>query len=113
MLHKRAPSVRPRSVVALSLAMGELATNAVKYGSLSTPDGTVEVVWRVEADRFYLVWREAAGPPVFIPSRSGFGSLLIRSLATELNGCVNLDYRLEGLVCEIEASLEAISEKQV
>ncbi|MDO9384303.1 MAG: HWE histidine kinase domain-containing protein [Hyphomicrobiaceae bacterium] len=102
--------VRARSVVALSLALSELATNAAKYGSLSNPSGSVDVEWATAGDRFQLVWRETGGPLVLPPSRTGFGSLLIRSLATEFNGCVELDHRPEGVVCVIESSLKTISE---
>lgn len=104
--------VRPRSVVTLSLAISELATNAIKYGSLGKSDGTVDVHWQVDGDRFRFEWRELGGPPVLKPVRTGFGTRLIRNLATELNGTANLDYRPEGFVCEIEASNDAVFEEQ-
>jgi PAS domain S-box-containing protein len=92
--------IRPRSV----------ATNASKYGALSNANGRVEVAWGVQADDFSFVWRETGGPAISPPSRSGFGSKLIRSLAVELRGNVALDYRPEGLVCEITANAEVVSE---
>lgn len=101
--------VQPRSVVALSLSLGELATNAVKYGSLSNKDGVVEVSWRVTDDRFKLLWRERGGPKIQLPTRKGFGSRLITSLASELGGKVSLDYPSDGVVCEIDAGMDAVA----
>jgi PAS domain S-box-containing protein len=96
----------PKTAVALGLAMHELATNAVKYGALSRPAGRVEVRWTTDAGRLSLTWRETGGPPVERPAQRGFGArLLEQGLAEELRGQVRLDFRPEGLVCEVEASL--------
>lgn len=103
--------VKPRSVVALSLALNELATNAVKYGSLSIASGTVDVIWHVHDNRFYLIWREQGGPPVLTPAKTGFGSRLIQNLANEFGGTIKLDYQPAGVVCEIETGLQSISEE--
>lgn len=102
--------VRPRSVVALSLALGELATNAVKYGSLSNAEGMVDVGWKLERDRFVLIWSEHGGPAVQAPSRTGFGSRLIKNLASELSADVSLEYLAQGVVCKIEASRDVVME---
>jgi len=101
-----AVDLEPKTAVALALAMHELATNAVKYGALSTPLGRVEVRWVVEDGRLQLTWRETGGPPVSPAIRRGFGArLLEQGLSTELGGPVTLDFRLEGLVCRMEAAL--------
>lgn len=103
-------SVRPRSVVALSLALNELATNAMKYGALSNADGNVAIAWTIEGDRFLLTWTESGGPPVIVPDRKGFGSRLIeQNLAQEVGGRVDVDYAPGGVICRIDASLEAIT----
>gem|GEM_PF-305924 len=100
--------LQPKTAVSLALALHELATNAVKYGALSVPEGRVEVRWRVAGDRLNLVWRECGGPPVEAPTRRGFGTRMIeRGLATELGGEVRIDFRPTGLVCEIDAPLPA------
>ena len=96
-----------KAAVAFALAVHELCTNAAKYGSLSAPGGTVRVRWWLEpaakGPRLRLTWLEEGGPPVRPPSRRGFGSrLLERGLATELQGQVRLDFRREGLVCEMD-----------
>jgi PAS domain S-box-containing protein len=107
------PPVRltPRMALSLSMALHELATNAVKYGSLSTPAGHVRIDWTVTAGaggpRLALAWVEAGGPPVSQPTRRGFGSRLIeRGLASELSGEAHIDFRPDGVVCRIEAGLE-------
>jgi len=98
--------LEPKAAVALGLAMHELATNAVKYGALSTPAGRVAVRWTAEGGLLRLTWRETDGPPVSGPIQRGFGArLLEQGLAGELGGAVTLDFRLEGLVCMVEAAL--------
>lgn len=88
-----------RQTNSLAMAIHELATNAAKYGSLSTPEGTVVVSWRAVDGEVELSWQERGGPDVFPPSRIGFGTHMIRNaLQHELNASVVLDYEPEGLV---------------
>ncbi|WP_184716966.1 PAS domain-containing protein [Caulobacter sp.] len=108
------PTVRlsPKTALSLSMALHELATNAVKYGALSVPDGRVDITWtqipRPGAPRLELTWTERDGPPVTPPESRGFGSRLIeRGLAAELSGSADIDFRPDGVVCRIEALLEA------
>ena len=70
-------SLDPKAALSLSLLMHELATNAVKYGSLSVPDGIVEVNWRKQDAALVLTWTEKGGPPATPPERTGLGSRLI------------------------------------
>lgn len=90
----------------MSMAIHELATNASKYGGLSTEQGTLAVTWSL-ADGGCLVldWAEAGGPAVCPPSREGFGSRLIRQLARQLGGEVAFDWRPEGLAARMNVSL--------
>lgn len=104
------PHVRiaPKTALSLALALHELATNAFKYGALSTDEGQVRVNWTVAgaagAIRLHLTWAESGGPPVAQPERRGFGvRLLERALAVDLEGQVRLRFEPAGLVCEIEA----------
>jgi PAS domain S-box-containing protein len=95
-----------RQVVPMTLMLHELATNAAKYGALSTPTGRLAVAWTVEVAghgrTVRLRWREVGGPEVRPPRGKGFGTALIeRSMAYELDGEVRLDYRPEGLCCEL------------
>ena len=93
----------PRLALSIAMALHELGTNAVKYGSLSQEGGTVKITWSVvkEAEtRLLLRWSENGGPPVTQPTRTGFGSRLIeRSLARELAGEVQLLFEPTGVVC--------------
>ena len=84
---------------AIGLALHELATNAGKYGALSTDEGRVDVSWQSEGDVFAMSWIEGDGPPVQPPKRRGFGSTVIDSmtkLATD--GEVQLDYAPSGVM---------------
>jgi signal transduction histidine kinase/CheY-like chemotaxis protein len=100
--------LRPKAALALSMALHELATNAVKYGALSNGTGQVEVTW-TNGDQFQLRWVEAGGPPVMMPSRRGFGSRLIeQGLSHELGGRADLMFESGGVVCVIRAPLDEI-----
>lgn len=101
--------VGPKCAVAFSMAVHELATNAIKYGALSAEAGRVDIAWSAVDDRFRWQWREHDGPPVVTPARTGFGSRMIeRALALQLSGKVAIDYPRSGLVCTIEAPLAAM-----
>lgn len=100
----------PTQAVALSLALHELATNALKYGALSVPDGKVEVSWTAEDSEIRFCWRECDGPVVGKPIRSGFGTrLLERGVAAEFGGNVSIVFAPGGLRCEIVAPVPASS----
>jgi PAS domain S-box-containing protein len=114
-IHIRGPQVQvsPRAALALSMALHELATNAVKYGALSNAAGEVSIGWTFDAPAkaLKLVWSEQGGPPVEPPRRRGFGTRLIeRSLAAELGGGVIIDFAPTGVVCAIEAVIDETSE---
>jgi two-component sensor histidine kinase len=99
----------PKSAVAVSMATHELCTNAIKYGALSSESGHVDVTWRVDGGRLNWQWRERGGPPVAEPTRKGFGSRMIeRALALQLSGTVAIRYDPAGLICTIDAPLDAI-----
>ena len=84
---------------AIGLTLHELATNAGKYGALSTDAGRVDVSWECEGDVFTMGWTERDGPPVRPPERKGFGSTVIDSMAKlATDGKVQLDYAPSGLV---------------
>ena len=102
------PEVRlsPKTAVSLSMALHELATNAVKYGALSGETGEVSVSWFKQGRRLHLTWRESGGPPVTPPTRKGFGSRLIeKGLATELGGSARVTYHPQGVECVLEAPI--------
>ena len=106
--------VEPKSAVALSMAIHELCTNAIKYGALSAAGGRVTIGWDVAGDRFRLRWQEHGGPAVSVPARKGFGSLMIeRALAAQVDGEVKIDYAESGVVCAIDAPLLAVAERDL
>jgi len=98
----------PGGALTMALIFHELATNALKYGALSNAVGKVLLAWTYDAATrdLALTWTETGGPPVVSPSRRGFGSRLIeRSLRGELKGAATMDWRPEGLVCTMRATL--------
>ena len=81
--------------------MHELASNAVKHGSLSTPHGRLELSWSVAPTSRGMTltfdWIERDGPPVRRPRRSGFGSRLIALvIERQMNGEVHSAYTRDG-----------------
>lgn len=100
----------PEATVSFLMCCHELATNAAKYGALSTPDGKVEVRWRVEPasdpGALELVWREHGGPSVAPPSRRGFGfDLITRGFARDVGGEAQLDFAPDGVCFRLTAPL--------
>jgi two-component sensor histidine kinase/PAS domain-containing protein len=94
-----------RQTLSIGLVLHELATNAVKYGALSRPEGRVRLSWQVEdGDEGRLLrlhWEERGGPPVTAPDRTGFGTRLIeRAFAFELDGKADLAFDPKGLRLE-------------
>lgn len=100
----------PRQALSMSMAIHELATNAAKYGALSSPDGRVDISWTFEPEdgdgaEFVFRWTESDGPAVILPNRRGFGSRLItKVLAADFAGTVSIDYPASGVVCTLRAS---------
>lgn len=102
------PSVAlaPQAAVSLSLAVNELATNALKYGALSGEGGSLLINWSLTAERFTFDWQERGGPDVVPPTHRGFGSRMIeRSLASALDGEARLSFEVGGVRCSITAPL--------
>jgi PAS domain S-box-containing protein len=96
----------PHTALSFSMALHELATNAVKHGALSGPDGRVSLRGRAVGETLELVWEEAAGPPVKAPAAAGFGlRLLQRGLSAEFGSSANLEFRPEGVLCTLRAPL--------
>ena len=110
------PPIMIGSKQSLSLALGlhELATNAIKYGALSKPGGSVDISWSIEnvADvpTFKFRWQEIGGPEVTPPSRQGFGSVLItRVLKGDFGASLDVHYDKDGLICLLETDAEKLN----
>ncbi len=96
--------------LSLALMLHELATNALKYGALSSDGGHVAITWEVspaeQGPLLSLTWAEAGGPAVMPPARKGFGTRLIeRGLSAQVGGTLALDYPPSGVTCRICAPL--------
>lgn len=89
-----------RGFSVMALVLHEMATNAAKYGALAVQRGRLEIGWsQDEGGNCILTWREAGGPPVTAPRRSGFGTVLIdRSIPYELGGESRIQYDADGIV---------------
>lgn len=97
-------------VQALSMVVHELATNAVKYGSLARQDGRLSITWeRLQSQMVRMVWREESPEPIEPPRATGFGSRLIARLMAQLKGSIGYDWRPSGLVAELAFPLSADS----
>jgi PAS domain S-box-containing protein len=96
---------------ALTIAMHELATNAVKYGALSVPNGKLTISWHVEHGEerrlLRLRWAESGGPAIAgEPGRRGFGTrVLDGTIRRQLGGALSLDWQPGGLVCELQVPI--------
>ncbi|WP_210252959.1 PAS domain-containing sensor histidine kinase [Rhizobium sp. 18065] len=104
-----------RSSLSLSLILHELATNALKHGALSVPEGRVELTWGVTGahqDRFELVWRESGGPQVVSPGSESSGTRLIRAGLDGTADCkVDVTYAPEGFNLIISAELAGFQQE--
>ena len=103
--------VGAKAVTGLALVLHESATNAVKYGSLSRPDGSIRVTWDASGDEFHLDWDEIGGPEIYVkPQGRGFGSILSeRSVTGELGGRIEHDWRRNGLRLKLSIPLERLA----
>jgi PAS domain S-box-containing protein len=102
----------PRAANALSLALHELATNAIKYGALSVEGGRVLLDWRKRPDGGFAVdWQEIGGPPVSPPTRTGFGAVLLdRVTGRELGGTGKVTYDKAGVRAHLTANRAALAD---
>jgi two-component sensor histidine kinase len=94
--------LKPASAQAIGLALHELATNAGKYGALSTDKGCVDVCWGAADGALIMRWTERGGPPVAAPKRRGFGTTVIETMAAHsLDAAVDLDYAPSGVTWQL------------
>jgi len=114
-LHGSSVDLSSRQALMLALAINELATNAIKYGALSTPAGKVIIEWTTEGasdgDEFRLTWVETGGPHVRKPDRRGFGSRITGlALSSEFRGQAEVTYAPSGLRFELRAKMAHLGE---
>ena len=100
------------AATSLAMVVHELATNSVKYGSLSSEAGTLDVSTRTNGDQISLVWTERGGPPVTTPppQANGFGSKLVqRSVSRQLGGSISHDWSAGGLIVTVQLDRAKLS----
>jgi two-component sensor histidine kinase len=99
------------AVTSLALALHESATNAVKYGALSEPNGAIRIKWETQGDDFRLEWEETGGPAIVVPPQAqGFGSVVTeRSIIGQLGGKIEYDWQRDGLKLRMTVPLDRLS----
>ncbi len=104
--------VAGKAAMGLALLLHEMATNAAKYGALTTDTGRVDIGWLIEGDELKFEWRERGGPPIERrPDKEGFGSLLARLTVTgRLHGTIFHDWSPEGLSVSLSAPLTQLTQ---
>ena len=102
--------IGPKAATSLALVLHESATNAIKYGALSGPSGSIRVGWGTKYDQLWLQWEETGGPTILQPPQArGFGNTLAeRSIVSQLGGTISFDWRPEGLNLNITVPLERV-----
>ena len=99
------------AVTSFALLLHEFATNAAKYGALSSPTGRVDVQCSVEDGELFLTWRERGGPPLGRRTESeGFGSLLAGgTVKGQFRGHISRDWEPDGLVIHLSVPCERLT----
>jgi two-component sensor histidine kinase len=100
-------TLSPKLALAVAAAVQELATNAAKYGALSSAGGRIEIWWAYQDDNYITFrWIETGGPLVHIPTRRGFGSKFIQeALAADTGWKVEVQYLPQGARCTFVIAL--------
>lgn len=107
-IHLSGPNIdlQPSKVLAVSMIVHELATNAIKYGALANSRGTLDVRWKNTENRVALEWSERGGPKTHQPERKGFGYVLIEGqVEQQLNGRLETEFSPDGLRLKMEFPL--------
>jgi PAS domain S-box-containing protein len=99
------------AITSIALVMHELATNAAKYGALSSPGGYIHIDWSVQKDELLLTWKEHGGPSLDGPAEhEGFGGSLVRRLVTDqFGGQLSYNWKPEGLIIRLSVPVERLT----
>ncbi|KQS67619.1 histidine kinase [Rhizobium sp. Leaf371] len=94
----------------LALVIHELATNSLKYGSLSVASGTLDVSGTIDGDFLVLAWTEQGGPEVVVPRNTGYGSkMLERTMSGHLGGTIAVDWTTGGALVSLRIDCGRLS----
>jgi two-component sensor histidine kinase len=104
----------PAAAQTIGLALYELATNSVKHGALSVPQGQIHIAWNIDQgdgpSKFVFVWSEREGPSVTTPEGRGFGSVVLETIAPRaLGGTASLEFPSEGVAWKLEVPLDNLT----
>lgn len=104
------PTLAGHALTGLALLLHEFATNASKYGALSTPEGRVDVACAEAGEQLLVTWTERGGPPVEGEAGAeGFGTMLARATVKgQLGGSIERDWQPEGLVIRLSVARERL-----
>jgi PAS domain S-box-containing protein len=104
----------PQAAQSIAIVIHELATNALKYGALSVPEGRARVEWSLKPNQdLNICWTETERPKVIPPSREGFGTRAITTMIkNQLHGEVHFNWHATGLVCLIDIPFEQLENKE-
>jgi two-component sensor histidine kinase len=95
----------PKLAMTMALMLHELATNAAKYGALSTQSGMVSLRWSISEGALEVFWRESGGPGVTPPTHRGFGLRLISGALDQFKGSTETAFESTGIICKIKVPL--------
>lgn len=103
-------TIDDRGATPIGLAFHELATNSVKYGALSSPDGRVDVTISRDDHEVAITWHESGGPAVAEPTQSGFGTQLTEiAIVSQLGGTIERVWAPEGLRVAVRVRADRLS----
>ncbi|MCP1199353.1 sensor histidine kinase [Notoacmeibacter sp. MSK16QG-6] len=107
-----------KAVTPIGLVIHELATNAVKYGSLADTNGHVDIDWDVTnepngSEQAKLTWRERNAKVISKPRQNGFGSTMIRQAANQLGGAIDRRWKKDGLEVELVFPVRSKGDEKV
>ena len=99
----------PTAAQSLALTLHELATNAAKYGALSSTSGRIELSWKIEDENLVMRWSETGGPAIKASQHKGFGTkIVVESIERQLDGRVTFDWPASGLRCILSVPSDKI-----
>ncbi|HWV42732.1 sensor histidine kinase [Pseudorhodoplanes sp.] len=102
--------LRPDIAQVFAMAFHELATNAIKYGALSE-SGNVDIRWDIRDGVFELHWLERGGPKVEPPLREGFGSIVLKRVASNIpHARISYDFGSDGVRWTLTAPVESLTD---
>lgn len=108
--------LKPSATQAIGMALHELATNAVKYGALSSEEGMITIEWGTTAsadDGFWMKWIENGGPEVTPPASQGFGhNVIVKLVESSVHGRATVVYDKQGLRWELRAPIKDVIESE-